>query len=49
MDVAITELLAEMGHEVDLTNHLEESEAAKVESDETKADAKPEKDAAEAE
>ena len=38
MDEALTELLAEMGHEVDLTNHEDPGEAPK---DDAKEDAKP--------
>ena len=43
MDEAITELLAEMGHEVDLSNHLKESEEVKkdAEKEDEKKDAKP--------
>ncbi len=38
MDEALTELLAEMGHEVDLTNHEDPGEAPK---DDAKDDVKP--------
>ncbi|MDG1872768.1 MAG: thioredoxin-like domain-containing protein [Mariniblastus sp.] len=43
MDEAITELLAEMGHEVDLSNHLQESEKAneEAEKNDKKKDADP--------
>ena len=46
MDEAITELLAEIGHEVDLSNHLKESEEAEkgkevADKKEEKKDAKP--------
>lgn len=39
MDKALTELLAEIGHEVDLSNHDEDSPEEK--SDEKKEDAEP--------